>query len=345
MVNSCRPKGQPAVDWAMAPTYAYLAVVSVALITIDTRHKILPNALTLTSYPIVPVLSFSCVLAMAYVILRVRQHNATAKGVQVIITSYAAGPSGATPVDSSTAVSRFLTASGEFLTTARQRRRLQALLDYAGRPDASALERTLREKVVVGAAGALLGIAFGLGVGGWAWLSVPILAIAGFWLPDLLAYNAGLRRTEDIRRSLPDAIELLSLCVQSGMGFQAALSQVAEYQTGPIAQEFVRVLREMQLGQSRRTALEALGRRSRQEDLHRFVSAIVQADRLGIAISGVLTEQAAELRSKCRDRARESAQKVPVKILLPVIACFLPGIFIIVLGPATLSLFRMFSSV
>ena len=303
----------------------------------------------MTSETLIPwtlaLLSFSCVLALAYVIVRVRQHNATAQGVQVIITSYAAGPSAAVPVNSTGSASRFLTAIGEFLTTARQRQRLQELLDYAGRPDASALSRSLREKVGLGAAGVALGIAFGLAAGGWAWVSVPLLAIAGFWLPDLLAYNAGLRRTEAIRRSLPDAIELLSLCVQSGMGFQAALSQVADYQEGPIAQEFARVLREMQLGQSRQTALEALARRSREEDLHRFVSAIVQADRLGIAISGVLTEQAAELRSKRRDRARESAQKVPVKILLPVIACFLPGIFIIVLGPATLSLFRLFGSV
>ena len=303
----------------------------------------------MTSETLIPwtlaLLSFSCVLALAYVFVRVRQHNATAQGVQMIITSYAAGPSAAVPVNSDGSASRFLTAIGEFLTTAHQRQRLQELLDYAGRPDASALSRSLREKVGLGAAGVALGIAFGLAAGGWAWVSIPLLASAGFWLPDLLAYNAGLRRTEAIRRSLPDAIELLSLCVQSGMGFQAALSQVADYQEGPIAQEFARVLREMQLGQSRQTALEALARRSREEDLHRFVSAIVQADRLGIAISGVLTEQAAELRSKRRDRARESAQKVPVKILLPVIACFLPGIFIIVLGPATLSLFRLFGSV
>lgn len=303
----------------------------------------------MTSEMLIPwtlaLLSFSCVLAMAYVILRVRQHNATAKGVQVIITSYATGPSATAPANSASAASRFLTAIGESLTTVRQRQRLQELLDYAGRPDASALSRSLREKVGLGASGVALGIAFGLAAGGWAWVSIPLLATVGFWLPDLLAYNAGLRRTEAIRRSLPDAIELLSLCVQSGMGFQAALGQVADYQKGPIAQEFARVLREMQLGQSRQTSLEALGERSREEDLNRFVSAIVQADQLGIPISGVLTEQAAELRSKRRDRARESAQKVPVKILLPVIACFLPGIFIIVLGPAMLSLFRMFSSV
>jgi tight adherence protein C len=302
------------------------------------------------SEPLIPfalaLLALSCILALGYVALRVQQHTATSRTMQVIIDSYAARSSSTS--GSGTAglpgYQRAFTRVGELITSSNQRRRLQGLLDYAGRPDASALARALRDKVAVTATGLILGILFTLAVGGWAWISIPLLTSIGYWLPDLLAYNAGLRRTEQIRRSLPDAIELLSLCVQSGMGFQGALAQVAEYQNGPVAQEFARVLREMQLGQSRRSALEGLARRSREEDLKRFVAAIAQADQLGIAVSGVLNEQAAELRSKRRDRAKEAAQKVPVKILLPVIACFLPGIFIIVLGPATLSLFRLFSS-
>ena len=292
------------------------------------------------------MLALTWVLAMGYVVLRVRQHNATTKTVHVIVSSYAtSSTTGATsPISTMPLFQRALTVGGEKLTTTAQRRRLQELLDYAGRPDASALAKALRDKAALAIVGVAIAVAVGMSVGGWSWIGVPLLAAAGFWLPDLLAYNAGLRRTEALRRSLPDAIELLSLCVQSGMGFQAALAQVAEYQEGPVAQEFARVLREMQLGQSRQAALEALGRRSREQDLNRFVAAVLQADRLGIAISGVLTEQAAELRSKRRDRAHEAAQKVPVKILLPVIVCFLPGIFIIVLGPASLSLFRLFTS-
>lgn len=292
------------------------------------------------------MLAFTFVLSMGYVVLRVQQHNATTRTMHVIVSSYATpSATGDTALVSAMPLhQRLLTAATERLTTANQRQRLQELLDYAGRPDASALARALRDKAALALTGMALGSAFGIAVGGWAWTAVLVLGAAGFWLPDLLAYNAGLRRTDAIRRSLPDAIELLSLCVQSGMGFQAALAQVAAYQEGPVAQEFARVLREMQLGQSRQAALEALGKRSREEDLNRFVAAVLQADRLGIAISSVLTEQAAELRSKRRDRARETAQKVPVKILLPVIVCFLPGIFIIVLGPASLSLFRLFAS-
>lgn len=287
------------------------------------------------------MLTLMSVMALSYVVVRVQRHRHTVQSVTMILNSYAApNPSASTYVELGRS-GHVLAALGRRLTTQDQRQHLQAHLDYAGRPDASALESALRTKVLLAGAGALLGVLFALAAGGWFWLGVPLLLIGGFWLPDLLIYNAGLRRTTHIQRELPDAIELLSLCVQSGMGFQAALAQVATYQDGPISQEFARVLREMQLGQSRQTALESLSRRSRQEDLSRFVTAVLQADRLGIAISGILNEQAAEMRAKRRDRARERAQKVPVKILLPVIACFLPGIFIIVLGPAAIDLIQL----
>ncbi len=287
------------------------------------------------------LLTLVSVMAMAYVVVRVQQHRRTMQSVTMILGSYATSDPLAPSFVDVGRPGHLLASIGRRLTTAEQRRHLQIHLDYAGRPDSSALDAALRTKVALAAGGMLVGVLVGALAGGWLWLGAPVLLLAGFWLPDLLIYNTGLRRTTLIQRELPDAIELLSLCVHSGMGFQAALAQVATYQDGPVAQEFARVLREMQLGQSRQTALESLGRRSRQEDLSRFVTAVLQADRLGIAISGILTEQAAEMRAKRRDRARERAQKVPVKILLPVIACFLPGIFIIVLGPAAISLSRL----
>ena len=290
------------------------------------------------------MLTLMSVLAIGYVVVRVQRHRRTVESVTMILNSYAVLDSSAgTHVDLGRS-GHVLAGIGRRLTTKDQRRSLQSHLDYAGRPDTTALDAALRTKVLLALAGATIGALFGLVVGGWSWIAVPILIVAGFWLPDLLIYNAGLRRTELIQRELPDAIELLSLCVQSGMGFQAALAQVAAFQEGPVAEEFARVLREMQLGQSRQSALESLGRRSKQVDLSRFVTAVLQADRLGIAISGILTEQAAEMRSKRRERARERAQKVPVKILLPVIACFLPGICIIVLGPAAISFVELMGS-
>lgn len=288
------------------------------------------------------LITLICVMALGYVVVRTQRHQRTVQSVTLILNSYA---SGETLGGSRISIGRSPFASiGQRVTTVGQRRTLQSHLDYAGRPDAAALEQALRTKVLYALTGTILGILLGALAGGWFWLAVPFLLVAGFWLPDLLTYNQGLRRTALIQKELPDAIELLSLCVQSGMGFQAALAQVAAFQEGPMAQEFARVLREMQLGQSRQSALESLGRRSRQEDLTRFVTAVLQADRLGIAISGILTEQASEMRAKRRDRARERAQKVPVKILLPVIVCFLPGIFIIVLGPAVISLTDLFGN-
>ncbi len=302
------------------------------------RSDVVPIPLTLA------LVTFACVLAVGYVVVRVQRHRRTVASITMILGSYAAMDplsSSQVPIGRS---GHLLTALGSWLTTTEQRAHLQTHLDYAGRPEATALAQALRTKVVLAGAGALAGAALGALAGGWFWCAVPLLLVGGFWLPDLLIYNTGLRRTALIQRELPDAIELLSLCVQSGMGFQAALAQVATNQDGPVPQEFARVLREMQLGQSRQTALESLGHRSKQEDLTRFVTAVLQADRLGIAISGILTEQAAEMRSKRQDRARERAQKVPVKILLPVIVCFLPGIFIIVLGPAAISLAQLFGN-
>ena len=109
-----------------------------------------------------------------------------------------------------------------------------------------------------------------------------------------------------------------------------------------MADEFGRVLQEMRLGMSRAEAFEAMAQRTRQVDLQRFVSAVLQADKLGIPIAAVLREQARDMRARRRDRAREQAQKVPVKILMPLMLCLLPGLFIIILGPAVITAINLF---
>lgn len=158
-----------------------------------------------------------------------------------------------------------------------------------------------------------------------------------------MTYNTGTKRSLEIDKTLPDAIDILNLCVESGLTFQSAMSQVASILKGPLAQEFARVLRQMQLGQTMIDSLQDMSDRNNNADLERFVSVLVQAERLGIPMAGVLREQSTEMRMKRRDRAREQAQKVPVKILMPVMLCFLPGIFIIILGPAVVSIIRAFS--
>jgi tight adherence protein C len=145
-----------------------------------------------------------------------------------------------------------------------------------------------------------------------------------------------------MRRELPDALDLLSITVEAGLAFDAALSQVARNTTGPLADEFFRVLQEMQIGLGRTEALRALGDRANLPELRGFVTAMVQADAFGVPIANVLKVQARELRIKRSQRAEEQAQKVPVKILFPLIFCILPTLFVIVIGPAAISIIRNF---
>ena len=145
-------------------------------------------------------------------------------------------------------------------------------------------------------------------------------------------------------KRLPDALDMLNLCVESGLSFAAAVGQVAANQKGPVADEFKIALQEMQYGRSRAEALTAMAGRTKQDDIERFVSAMLQVDKLGVPVATVLREQAKEMRAKRYSRAREQAQKVPVKILMPLMLCFLPALFIIILGPAAFSIAEVFSN-
>jgi tight adherence protein C len=228
-------------------------------------------------------------------------------------------------------------ALGTRLITARGRERLRHQLALAGRPASEPLKAVIGRKIIYLGVGLCLGLIAALVFGGWTWLIVPVAAAVGFMLPDFVLYNQGERRTDEIKLELPDALDLLNLCVESGLGLQAAFAKVAESKNGPVAQEFGRVLQEMQLGVSRAAAFESMARRTKQQDLQRFVSAMLQVDRLGIPVASVLREQAREMRATRHARAREQAQKVPVKILGPLMICFLPGLFVIVLGPAVIN--------
>jgi tight adherence protein C len=156
-------------------------------------------------------------------------------------------------------------------------------------------------------------------------------------------YQRAYERTDQLQKSLPDALDLLTISVESGLGFDAALAQVARNTDGALADELARVLQEMQIGMGRGTALRALGERTKVDDVKGFVSAMVQADALGIPIAQVLRVQSREIRTKRRQRAEEKAQKVAIKILIPLIFCILPCLFIAVLGPAGLAMVSAFS--
>ncbi|GAA1662915.1 type II secretion system F family protein [Kribbella yunnanensis] len=219
---------------------------------------------------------------------------------------------------------------------------LQRRLDLAGNPSGWTPDRILAAKglglFVLGGLGALYGVrAIGLLVVG-----VGVGAAAGFFLPDILLYNAGTKRQQKIQRALPDALDMLTVCVEAGLGFDAALAQVARNTKGPLAAEFSRVLQEMQIGKSRSQALRASTERTTVPELRSFVSALIQAGELGITIADVLREQAKEMRLRRRQRAEEKAQKVPVKILFPLVFCLFPSMFVVIIGPGALSIVQLF---
>ncbi|TIC80939.1 type II secretion system F family protein [Nocardioides sp. GY 10127] len=223
--------------------------------------------------------------------------------------------------------------------------RLRHRLDLAGNPAGHTPEKMVGAKLALAAAGAVLAplAAWVLGLGPTVvLLAVLAGAAVGFLAPDLYLYQRGYDRSERLRRDLPDALDLLAISVEAGLGFDAALQQVASRTTGPVAEELSRLLREMQLGSSRSEALRALAERTDVVELQQFVGAMVQADGFGIPIAQVLRVQMGEMRIKRRQRAEAKAQQVPVKITIPLVLCILPALFVVIMGPAVLSVLDTF---
>ena len=232
---------------------------------------------------------------------------------------------------------------GRRLTPAGAQAGLQHRLDIAGNPTGWTPERIMATKGTGLLVGLVLGVLMMLRLGflpGILWAAG--LGAIGFWIADVLLYNGGLKRQQALQRATPDALDMLTVCVEAGLGFDAALSQVSRNTTGPIAGEFARILQEMQIGKSRIEAFRALAARTTVPELNTLVSALVQADNLGIPVANVLRGQAHEMRLKRRQRAEEQAQKIPVKILFPLIFCVFPALFVIILGPAGIQIARTF---
>jgi tight adherence protein C len=238
-----------------------------------------------------------------------------------------------------------LTNLGRRFTPHDQSSRLRRKLDLAGNPAGWDTDRVLAFKMLGLLVGAAVGFIVPLLFGNVAWALVFGIGLAafGFFLPNIMLYQRAYDRSQTIQRELPDALDLLVISVESGLGFDAALAQVARNTQGPLAEEFFRVLQEMQLGTGRSDAMRALADRTDVTDLRGFVTAMVQADAFGIPIANVLRIQAREMRIRRSQRAEESAQKVPVKILFPLIFCILPALFIVILGPAAIQIMTAFS--
>jgi len=234
---------------------------------------------------------------------------------------------------------------GRRLSGADSAERIRRKLDLAGNPPGWTIDRVTSGKIVGAVAGLVVALLFSLMLGAGTPVRIAVVLgglVVGFFGPNLYLYQKAYDRSLQIQRDLPDAIDLMTISVESGLGFDAAVQQVSRNTDGPLADEFSRVLREMQIGQGRAAALRAMSDRTNVADLKSFVSSMVQADSFGVPIGQVLRVQSSEMRVKRRQRAEEKAQQVPVKITVPLIFCILPCLFVAVMGPAVISIMDSF---
>ncbi|HLM06786.1 MAG TPA: type II secretion system F family protein [Blastococcus sp.] len=247
------------------------------------------------------------------------------------------GPGGRTGPGLVARLARGLTPSG---TVAR----LNRLAGTAGRPADWPVPKLVAAKLV------LTLVAGGLGalvVAGRPGVVTVLLAVAvtvvAYFLPELLLYSRGQERQQAIQLELADTLDQMTIAVEAGLGFESAMARAGNNGTGPLAEELMRTLQDIAVGQPRREAYLALADRTGVTDLRRFIRAVIQADAYGVSIADVLRTQAQEMRLKRRQRAEEKAMQIPVKVIFPLILCILPTLFIVLLGPAVMDIVATFS--
>jgi tight adherence protein C len=225
-------------------------------------------------------------------------------------------------------------------------RRTNRLIVLAGNPPALTAERIVAFKIVGGIVGLVLGlliapllpfkgIVFTVG-------AVVLLGMMGYTAPSAGLAARATNRQKEIRKAMSDTMDLLTISVEAGLGFDAALAQVVKNVPGPLSEEIARMLQEMQIGVTRADALRHLNDRTDVPELDGFVLSMIQADRYGVGVAKVLRAQSTELRQKRRQRAEEIAQKVPMKLLFPTIFLILPALFIVILGPGAIKVYNLF---
>ena len=176
-------------------------------------------------------------------------------------------------------------------------------------------------------------------------LAIPAGLFLGFKAPDFYLSNRAGKRAGEVLDTLPDALDLLTISVEAGLGFDAAIVKMHEKMKGALAEEFKRAAGEQRVGKTRQEALRGIIERVEQRELQNFISAIIQADQLGVSMSKVLRIQSEQMRMERRQRAEERAAKAPVLIMLPTIGCIFPSLFIVILAPAALTAMSSCSSI
>lgn len=220
--------------------------------------------------------------------------------------------------------------------------RAEARLERAGHPGGLRGADWMGVKMLAAIVGGLGGFALGLLMGGFTLGLLFGVAFLGFgyiiteyWLSKRIA-----KRSQAIVLQLPDALDLLTISVEAGLGFDAALAKVVEKMEGPLVDEFRQALAEVRMGRTRREALRDVATRAEARPVSNFIGAIVQAEQLGVPIAKVLQIQSQQLRIERRQRAEEAAAKAPVKMLFPMVGCIFPTIFVVILGPAVVTVIR-----
>jgi len=215
--------------------------------------------------------------------------------------------------------------------------KLNRRIAMAGMSSRWSLDRTLAAKVLLGMVGAVFGF-FLVRSGGLGVITGLTAPYTLYSAPDFLLQTKAKDRQSRIRIALPDTLDQITVCVEAGLGFEAAMARAARTGDGPLADEVVRTLQDIQLGVPRRDAMRGLSDRNDVEELRQFVQAIVQAESYGVPIAKVLRIQSSELREKRRQAAEERAMKISIKLLIPLVFCVLPCVFIVILAPAIISL-------
>jgi tight adherence protein C len=202
----------------------------------------------------------------------------------------------------------------------------------------------LAAQATLGAGGALLGlVVMSSSPSSTGFLAVLVFGVGGFIAPSFYVSTRARRRQNAVSSDLPDALDLLAVSVEAGMGFDGAVSKLTEHMEGPLIDEFELTLGEMRIGESRSDALKKMAERVTAPEMAAFVRSIIQADQLGISLGRILRVQATDARLKRQAAAEERAMKAPIKMLFPLVMFIFPAMFIVILGPAFLNLGKLFS--
>ena len=227
-------------------------------------------------------------------------------------------------------------------TPQKARQDLLNRLELAGRPGNLTPEDFAAVRLVAAAAFGALGVLVGLLLANPVYLVIALVigVILGYYMPVLWLKQKVDARKSEIQKGLPDALDLLVICVDAGLGFDAALARVTDKYKNALSEQLSKALREVSLGRPRLEALDEMGRNSGVEDLHNFIQAVIQSEQFGTGIGKILRIQADEMRRKRRQRAQERGAQATLKMMLPMVGCIFPTLWIVLLGPAVLILMR-----